>query len=102
MPRLELYAFRYRSEVTGKWVTARYKAELHEIAARHDEFEIIGPPEIRNADPRSASFNSYRTAPEAELNACRSRLRKSVRTWNGRLRSTRWNTILWQSSCVAT
>jgi hypothetical protein len=35
MPRLELYPFRYRSEVTGKWVRARYAAQIREIAARH-------------------------------------------------------------------
>ena len=35
MPHLELFPFRYRDPLTGKWVKARYKAERHEIAARH-------------------------------------------------------------------
>ena len=43
------YPFRYISERTGKWVRARYMAELHEIAARHTQWEIDGPPEIRRA-----------------------------------------------------
>jgi hypothetical protein len=60
MPRLELYPFRYRSEVTGKWVRARYVAEMHEIAARHAEWMIAGPPEIRNVDPIHAWFNPWR------------------------------------------
>ena len=30
MPRLELFPFRYRDRLTGKWVKARYVAERHE------------------------------------------------------------------------
>ena len=44
MPRLELFPFRYRDRLTGKWVRARYVAERHEIARRYAEWEIIGPP----------------------------------------------------------
>jgi hypothetical protein len=50
MPRIELYPFRYRSNVTGKMVKARYKAERHEIAERYTQWEIIGPPEARRRD----------------------------------------------------
>ena len=57
--RLELYPFRYRDEPTGKWVRARYRAELHEIAARFAEFEIVGPPEIRNVDPDARYFSPH-------------------------------------------
>jgi len=39
--------FRYRDPLTGKWVRARYVAERHEIAARYAEWEITGPPEVR-------------------------------------------------------
>jgi hypothetical protein len=38
--RLELYPFRFRSSVTGKWVKARYVASRDDIAARHAEFNI--------------------------------------------------------------
>jgi hypothetical protein len=55
-PRLELFPFRYRDPRTGKWVRARYVAELHEIAARYAEWEIVGPPEIRNVDPDARYF----------------------------------------------
>ena len=44
---LELYPFRYRDPLSGKWVRARYVAERRAIAARYAEWEIIGPPEIR-------------------------------------------------------
>ena len=44
MPRLELFLFRDRDRVTCQWVKARYVAE---IAARHSEWEIMGPPEVR-------------------------------------------------------
>ena len=50
----ELFPFRYRDELTGKWVRARYLAERHEIAATCKEWEIAGPPEIRGGDPWGA------------------------------------------------
>jgi hypothetical protein len=53
--------------VTGKWVKARYVAERHEIAARHAEWEIAGPPEIREIDPNARHFHSYRMLAHAEL-----------------------------------
>ncbi len=59
-PRLELYAFRYRDPRTGKWICARYRAERHEIAARYAEWEIIGPPEIRDVNPDARYFTSHR------------------------------------------
>jgi hypothetical protein len=31
-PRLELFAFRYRQHLTGKWIRARYVATREEIA----------------------------------------------------------------------
>jgi hypothetical protein len=55
--RLELFPFRYRDPLTGKWVRARYVAERHVIAERYAEFEIIGPPEIRDVDPDARYFN---------------------------------------------
>src|SRR5262245_23941455 len=53
MPK-QLYPFRYRDPLTGKWVKARYIAERHEIAARYKEWEIIGAPEIR--EPVSTGY----------------------------------------------
>ena len=60
MPRLELYPFRFRDPLTGKWVRARYVAELHEIAARYAEYEIIGAPEIREVNADTRYFNPLR------------------------------------------
>jgi hypothetical protein len=65
MPRLELFPFRYRSPITGKWVKARYVAEKHEIAARYTEWEIIGPPEIRDVHPHAGYFNPFRRPARA-------------------------------------
>ena len=48
---LELYPFRYRDTPTGKWVRARYMATREEITKANAEWEIIGPPEIRDVDP---------------------------------------------------
>src|SRR6478672_1711656 len=60
MPRLELFPFRYRDELTRKWVRARYVAERHEIAERFAEWEIIGPPEIRNPHPDDGYFTPWK------------------------------------------
>jgi hypothetical protein len=62
MPRLKLYPFRYRSVVTGKWTRARYVAEREVIEQQYREFEILGPPQIRDVDEQAASFNPYRSS----------------------------------------
>jgi len=67
MPRLELFPFRYREPFTGKWAKARYRAERHEIAARYQEWEITGPPEIRDVDPNARYFTPWKVVPHAEL-----------------------------------
>jgi hypothetical protein len=67
-PRVELFPFRYRDPRTGKWIRARYRAERHELAARFAEWEIIGPPEIRDVDPDARHFTPHGNAVmEAEL-----------------------------------
>ena len=53
--------------MTGKWVKARYVAERHEIAARYAEWEIIGPPEIRDVDPDARYFTPWKVVPHADL-----------------------------------
>src|SRR6476619_4524168 len=67
MPRLELFPFRYRDRLTGKWVKARYVAERNEIAARHSQWEIIGPPEIRDVDPAARHFTPWKVPPHADV-----------------------------------
>jgi hypothetical protein len=62
---LELFPFRYRDPRTGRWINARYKATPEEIAARHAEWEITGPAEIRS--DIGGAFNPYRIVPHAEL-----------------------------------
>ena len=64
MRRLELFPFRYCDLLTGKWTRARYVAERHEIAARYLEWEIVGPPEIRDVDPDAQSFSPRRRPPK--------------------------------------
>ena len=51
MAPIELFPFRFRDRVTGKWVRARYVATREEIAARYAEWEIIGAPDIRGDEP---------------------------------------------------
>lgn len=71
-PVLELYPFRFRDPLTGKWVRARYVAEFHDIRQRYAEWEITGEPEIRHVpdDPLALSAahvarNSTRHRPRA-------------------------------------
>lgn len=59
MGRVELFPFRFRDFVTGKWIRARYRAERHEIERRYVEYEIIGPPEIRDGDPDAPRFTPH-------------------------------------------
>ena len=59
---------------TGKWIRARYVAELHEIKLRHAEFEIIGPPEIREVDPDAGYFApKFNAMMNAEMRRFRER-----------------------------
>src|SRR6185369_15895542 len=67
-PRLELFPFRYRDPRTGKWIRARYVAELHEIKQRYIEWEIIGPPEIREISSEDRHFTPHRQIPSATSN----------------------------------
>ena len=67
MRRLLLYPFRYRDDATGKWVDARYVAELHEIEARHAEWKLTGPPEVRELAGSGRYFTPYKLVAHAEL-----------------------------------
>jgi len=58
-PRVELFAFRYRDPHTGKWVRARYRAELHELKHRYVEFEITGAPELREVSSNTRYFSPH-------------------------------------------
>jgi hypothetical protein len=66
MPSLELFVSRYRNRITGKWVRARYVATREEIAKGNAEWEIIGPPEIRDVDRHARYFTPFRVTPHAE------------------------------------
>lgn len=44
---LKLYPFKFLDPVSKRWVKARYVAELHEIQARYEKWEITGEPELR-------------------------------------------------------
>jgi len=48
MRRLQLYPFRFRDQRTGKWVRARYLAQVPVIQRSYVEWELIGPAEIRD------------------------------------------------------
>ena len=54
----DLYPFRYRDPVTGKWVRARYRASVEDIAARHRTWEITGP--VNRPSPPSSGFDPFR------------------------------------------
>lgn len=65
MARRELYPFRYKDPLTGKWVRARYRATLADIAARYATWEITGPASLTPG--MSIGFDPYRkVVPHAE------------------------------------
>ena len=67
LPVLELFSFRYRDPRTGKWVRARYRAELKQ---RYAEWEIIGPREIREVSSDARHFTPHqRETPIGNLGA---------------------------------
>jgi len=80
--RLELFRFRYRDAVTGKWMRARYVATREEIAQRFTDFEILEPPEIREVDEVARYFSPHRTVgnlgPVIEIDGWRQRRRVAV------------------------
>jgi hypothetical protein len=63
---LFLYLFRYVSDVTGKWVRARYKVEREVITERYAEWEITGPAEIRSGAGVVMLSLSSKRAPRAD------------------------------------
>ena len=66
MARIELFPFRYRDPLTRRWVRARYKASIDDIARHHAEWEVIGPAEVRT--PIGGWFSPYRNlVTHAEL-----------------------------------
>ena len=60
MARVDLYPFRFRDPVTGRWVRARYRAARDEIERRYVEYEIIGRAEVRAGDPDTPRFTPHR------------------------------------------
>jgi len=62
VPRLELFPFRYRHPVTGKWVRARHVATREEIA-KGKEWEITRRP--RSPGTREPSPSSTRVPQDA-------------------------------------
>ena len=55
MRRLELYPFRLKDPVSGKWIKGSYVAERHVPG----EWEIIGPPDIHEIDDDWTYFSPW-------------------------------------------
>jgi hypothetical protein len=64
---IALYPFRYRDPLTGRWVSARYKATREEIASRYAQWEITGPAEIRSPETAGNYFRPFPLTTRAEL-----------------------------------
>lgn len=63
MAQVELYPFKYYSELKGRWVAARYKASREEIAARYQRWEITGPAEVRGGDASALTAGHLASSP---------------------------------------
>ena len=64
---IALHAFRYRDARSGRWVRARYKATLTEIAERYAQWELVGSSELRSDEPVRMFNPSSKLIPHAEL-----------------------------------
>jgi hypothetical protein len=66
VPTLELYPFRFRDPLTGKWVRARHKLQVPALQRRYAEWEIVGAPEIRHVTPGSVEpFSPFKPPASA-------------------------------------
>ena len=62
MATLQLYPFRFRDPLTGKWVRARHKLQVPEMQRYYLEWDITGAPEIRHVTETSAQqFSPFET-----------------------------------------
>ena len=60
MAALELYPFRFRDPLTGRWIRARHKMQVPELQRHYGEWEITGEPEIRHITYTSVQpFNPF-------------------------------------------
>jgi hypothetical protein len=101
MGRVELYPFRFRDPVTGRWVRARYRAEREEIERRYAEYEIVGPPEVRDGDPDEPRFTPHRAQAADAASGMRAS-RSFSRTSRSRPQSIRRKSGYCSCSCGGT
>ena len=48
MPTLQLYLFRFRDPLTGKWVRARYKLQVPELHRCYAQWGTTDAPDVRH------------------------------------------------------
>jgi hypothetical protein len=58
VPRIELFPFQCRDSRIERWGVRRYNASIDDVALRHAEWEVIGPPDVRM--PVRGWFSPYR------------------------------------------
>ena len=56
---MQLYFFRYRDPLTGRWRKSKYRATVAEIHARHGEHELLGEPMVIKG-PITGAFSPFR------------------------------------------
>ena len=71
MPSLELYPFRFRDSLTGKWVRARHRMQVPEMQRCYGKWEITGAPEIRRVQSASPEpFDPFRELAPGRVDVC--------------------------------
>jgi hypothetical protein len=72
MPRFELWRFRFRDPLSGRWIRARYRAPREDLDQRYGagRYQTFGPPEVRDvaADAGYSYFNPARRDPTSTGN----------------------------------
>lgn len=68
MPTLQLYPFRFRDSLSGKWVCARHKMQVPELQRHYSEWEITGAPEILHVTAVATErFSPFWPAPVCQM-----------------------------------
>lgn len=74
MATLQLYPFRFRDPLTGKWVRAGHKMQVPDMQRQYVQWEITGAPEIRHITPISMEpFSPFESPVHAQVIIARKR-----------------------------
>jgi hypothetical protein len=89
MPTFQLYPFRFRDPLTGKWVRARHKLQVPEMQRCYAEWDIRPRLSVylslSKVAPRTSKEDRAASRPSRDCPQCRTPESSSTPTKGGRL-----------------